>query len=90
MQPYRKMSEYFKSLDPATTDRYVARLQLLGIAKADDPFAPWNGIYEVRRQHEALAMCGVPSQFLLFYGSSRGASRGASRGVYESGCSGKA
>ena len=36
------MSEYFKSLDPAATDRYVARLQLLGIAKADDPFAPWN------------------------------------------------
>ena len=39
-----KMSEYSKSLDPAAIARYVVKLQLLGLAEADDPFAPWNGI----------------------------------------------
>ena len=36
------MSEQYKSLDPAARARYLAKLQVLGLKEADDPFATWN------------------------------------------------
>lgn len=37
-----EMSEYFESLDPAATARYLAKLRLLGLTEKDDPFASCN------------------------------------------------
>lgn len=36
------MSDYFKSLDPAASARYSAKLRLLGLSEKDDPFASGN------------------------------------------------
>ena len=37
-----ELSEQYKSLDPAARARYLAKLQVLGLKEADDPFATWN------------------------------------------------
>ena len=36
------MSEQYKSLDRAARAKYLAKLQVLGLKEADDPFATWN------------------------------------------------
>ena len=36
------MCEYFKALDPIAQRRYIATLQLLDLAKEDDPYAKQN------------------------------------------------
>ena len=36
------MSDYFKNLDPAASNRYLAKLRILGLGTNDDPFAASN------------------------------------------------
>ena len=61
------MSDYLQSLDSTAKDRYIRKLQVLGLTEEDDPYAARNG--GKFTEDMTLATGGVRAYILLFCGA---------------------